>query len=86
MPNPQMPQFINPAAMGGFQQVRIPSEEERREIKRVQGLQVRTNAADMATKLLAGKDPTMAKWTSVAKTIELYITTDDSRDAGPARI
>lgn len=86
MPNPQMPQFLNPAALAGMQQVRIPSAEERAEIRRLQGLQVRTNAADMATKLLAGKDPTMGKWTSVAKTIELYITTDEANGAGPARI
>lgn len=36
-------------------------------------MQVRTAAADQATKLLAGKAPSMERWLKVAVVIERYI-------------
>ena len=36
-------------------------------------MQVRTNAANFATQLFAGKAPSPQTWSSIAKVIELYI-------------
>lgn len=67
-------------------QVRMPSQAEIDEVRRVQGLQIRTNAADQATKLLAGKAPTMTEWWSVAKAIELYILGEGPTSDSPAPV
>jgi len=55
MPNPMMDALRAAAAQpqGGI--VRVPSQTEIDEVHRVQGLQVRTNAAQMATNLLTAE-------------------------------
>ena len=53
--------------------MRVPSQAERDEVDLVRGLQIRTQAADMATKLLAGKAPNPTTWLLRAKMIEDYI-------------
>jgi hypothetical protein len=53
--------------------LQVLSEGQKAEIARVNGLQVRTNASDQATKLLAGKAPNMTEWVAVAQVIEHYI-------------
>jgi hypothetical protein len=56
-----------------LQQVHVPSDEQRREVEIVRAMQVRTAAADQATKLLAGKAPSLERWLKVAQCIENYI-------------
>jgi hypothetical protein len=54
-------------------QVQLPSEAQRQEVETVRAMQVRTAAADQATKLLAGKAPAMDRWLKTAGCIERYI-------------
>jgi hypothetical protein len=56
-----------------LQQVHMPSDEQRREVETVRAMQVRTASADQATKLLAGKAPSLDRWLKVAQCIENYI-------------
>ena len=71
-PQPMM-DALAAARLGPSGMVRIPSSAEQEEVKRVQGMQVRTNAANLASMLLQGKDFTPPGWTELAKVIELYI-------------
>lgn len=73
MPNPTMFNGGFPPGMVPAGVMRVPSQEERDEVKRVQGLQVRTAAAQMATTILANERPGAAEWTALAKVIEEYI-------------
>lgn len=80
---PQLAQILSGAGMA---QVRVPSQAEMDEVRRVQGMQVRTHAAEMATKLLAGKAPRMTEWWSVARAVELYIQDGSGTDDPPAPV
>ena len=73
MPNPNMMDQLRQAGMNNPTIVPIPSQAQRDEVVMVRNMQVRTQAADMATKLLAGKAPQMRQWRTVAETIERYI-------------
>jgi hypothetical protein len=66
------PMFGNPM-MPPLQAMGIPSEAQRREVETVRAMQVRTASADQATKLLAGKAPSLDRWLKVAQCIENYI-------------
>jgi hypothetical protein len=56
-----------------LQHVQLASDEQRREVETVRAMQVRTASADQATKLLAGKAPSLDRWLKVAQCIENYI-------------
>lgn len=74
MPNLTMEQLV---AMGGMPpqgMVRLPSEDEKRELLKVQGMQVRTQAASMASAMLQHRQTTPTVWLKWAKHIEAYIT------------
>lgn len=55
------------------QQAPIVTAEQKAEVEMVRAMQVRTAAADQATKLLAGKAPGMERWLKNASCIERYI-------------
>ncbi len=82
MTNPNMAALLGAAAQPQTGVMRVPSQAERDEVAKVRGMQVRTAAADQATKLLAGKAPKMTEWWATAKAIEEYILGDG--DGGPA--
>jgi hypothetical protein len=65
-------------------QVQMPSEEQRREVETVRAMQVRTASADQATKLLAGKAPSLDRWLKVAQCIENYILGLPQTESPPA--
>lgn len=65
-------------------EMHIPSEEQRREVETVRAMQVRTAAADQATKLLAGKAPSLDRWLKVAQCIENYILGLPQTESPPA--
>lgn len=71
MPNPQIPLSLLQGM--NAQQVQIATPEQRAEVELVRAMQVRTAAADQATKLLAGKAPAVDRWLKVAGCIERYI-------------
>ncbi len=73
MANPNLMESLARAQAAQSGMVRIPSQAERDEVVKVQGMQVRTNAANFATQLFAGKAPSPQTWSSIAKVIELYI-------------
>lgn len=73
--------FGNP--MSG--QVRIPSEYEKSEVARVQGMQVRTQAAALATQLLAQRQTSATTWDKWAYHIETYIKDGYGADFAPLR-
>jgi len=73
MTNPNLMQALAAAQAQQTGIVRVPSQAERDEVAKVQGVQVRTNAAGFATQLFAGKAPSPQTWSSIAKVIELYI-------------
>jgi hypothetical protein len=56
-----------------LQQMGILSQDQKREVETVRAMQVRTASADQATKLLAGKAPSLDRWLKVAQCIENYI-------------
>jgi hypothetical protein len=56
-----------------LQQMGILSHDQKREVETVRAMQVRTASADQATKLLAGKAPSLDRWLKVAQCIENYI-------------
>jgi len=70
-------------APGG--QVRIPSEAEREQVARVQGMQVRTEAARMATALLAQRQTSQTVWDKWTAHIEHYIQEGHGAGATPVR-
>lgn len=86
MPNPTMFNGGFPPGMVPAGVMRVPSQEERDEVKRVQGLQVRTAAAQVATTVLANERLEATEWTALAKVIEAYIWGEAEASAGPARI
>lgn len=86
MTNYASSQLANLMAGGGMSQVRVPSKAELDEVRRVQGLQIRTAAADQATKLLAGKAPKMSEWQAVASAIEHYIVGTGAPDGHPTSV
>jgi hypothetical protein len=67
-----------------LQQMPMPSEAQRREVETVRAMQVRTAAADQATKLLAGKAPALDRWLKVAQCIENYILGLPQTESPPA--
>jgi hypothetical protein len=66
----------NAAPMGALAAVRVPSQAERDEVARVQRLQVRTNAAALATQLLASHAPDLEEWIRAAQVIARFILED----------
>ena len=84
MRNPTVQELIAAQGMPAGGMVRIPSEDEKREIARVQGMQVRTNAASMACSMLQHRQTSPATWARWAATIERYIMEGaGSDDAAP---
>jgi hypothetical protein len=75
--------FSIPAG-AALQQVHMPSEAQRQEIETVRAMQVRTASADQATKLLAGKAPSLDRWLKVAQCIENYILGLPQTESPPA--
>jgi hypothetical protein len=69
----------------GQGQVRIPSEAEKAEVAKVQGMQVRTQAANMATHLLAARQTSQQVWSKWAIHIETYIKDGYGADFAPLR-
>jgi hypothetical protein len=55
------------------QQMRILSESEKQEIERVHGLNIRTNAANLATALVKDRGNSMSDWLAAARVIANYI-------------
>lgn len=84
MPNPQFPMHL--LENGGVQQRSILTPDEKAEIANVRAMQVRTAAADQATKLLAGKAPSMERWLKNASCIERYILGLPQIDIPPAGV
>jgi hypothetical protein len=73
-----MPEAIyQPGILNGpaipAQQMRILSESEKREVERVHGLNIRTNAANLATALVKERGNSMSDWLAAARVIENYI-------------
>jgi hypothetical protein len=84
MPN----QDINLAAMLGarmpMQVQQVPTKEQRDEVEKVRGMQVRTEAAKIAGALLSGKSPKATEFIQQCRVVELYITDgDDFGDSAP---
>lgn len=73
MTNLTIDQLIAAQGMPPQGMVRIPSDAERMEILRIQGMQVRTQAASMASAMLQHRQTSVAVWTKWAKAIEAYI-------------
>lgn len=71
MPNPQIPMHLLQGM--NVDQRAIVTPEQKLEVEIVRAMQVRTAAADQATKLLAGKAPALDRWLKVATCIERYI-------------
>jgi hypothetical protein len=67
-----------------LQQMGILSQDQKREVETVRAMQVRTAAADQATKLLAGKAPSLERWLKVAQCIENYILGLPQPESPPA--
>lgn len=84
MPNPQFP--IHLMGNGMMEQRSILTPEEKAEVQAVRAMQVRTAAADQATKLLAGKAPSMERWLKNASCIERYILGLPQIDIAPAGV
>lgn len=73
MTPPANPNLAALLGAGQLQAHPVPTQAQVEEVRRVQGLQIRTNAANMATNLLQGTSPTMSEWTMWARGIEAYI-------------
>ena len=72
---------------GGQGQVRqVLTPDEKAELANVRAMQVRTAAADQATKLLTGKAPSMERWLKNASCIERYILGLPQVDIPPAGV
>ena len=78
MTNPDIRQLQAAAMAGGLRQVPIVTEEQRREVAKVQGMQVRTQAAMLATELCKGKALDATDWLEWADTVERFITGADA--------
>lgn len=65
--------LLNAANRNGGAVVPMPSQAQRDEVARVQGMQVRTNAVTLAVQLLANQDDGLMKLINTAKSIEEYI-------------
>ena len=72
------------AAGGHFAQVPIPSREAADNVRRVEAMQVRTQAGAFASQVLAGKQPSVREWVAFARVVECYIRGEAIDDAGPA--
>lgn len=58
----------------GLAPVQYVTEEQKKEIALVRGMQVRTQAATLACQLLAGRSTEVREWAVLAKVIEEYIS------------
>ncbi len=65
---------------------RTPTAAEQVEIKRVERMNVRTQAGTFACQLYAGRSPTPDEWLAMARAIEAFIWGRDEADAAPARL
>ena len=52
---------------------RPPTSDQKAEAARVEGLQVRTNVASLATQMLAARGATEDEWVAFARIIETFI-------------
>lgn len=77
MADPNMRDLAAAAMAGGLRTVPIPSEAQRQEVARVQGMQVRTNAANLATEICKGQALDVTDWLEWAETITRFITGED---------
>lgn len=59
----------------------ILTPDQRAELARVQGMQVRTNAAQMASMVLQHQKTSEARWVKFARVIEAYIRGDIPADS-----
>lgn len=65
--------------------MRVPSEAERAEARRVLELQVRAQAASLATQLLAQRQTSLAVWDKWVGHIQFYILEGDNAGVPPVR-
>jgi len=73
MPNPNFPHQLAGNGMPAGLIRHVPSQAEREEVYKVQVMQVRTQAAGLATAMLANKGRTRETWDMWAEHIEHYI-------------
>lgn len=73
MANPSIEQLIAAQGFPNGGMMRVPSDEEKREVLKVQGMQVRTQAASMASAMLQHRQTSVSVWSKWAKHIEAYI-------------
>lgn len=72
MPPPQFdPRAL--LASPAMQQVAIPTQQQRDEVEKLQGLQIRTNAIQLAVALRSGKEGTVREAIADAAAIADYI-------------
>jgi len=86
MPPPNLPFGPVPPALMSGGMVNVPSPAQVEEAKKVMGMNVRTNAANMATQLMAGQPVRLDRWWAVAKGIEEFIKGGSFEDAPAARV
>jgi hypothetical protein len=72
-----------PNGAGQVMQRKIVTQEERDQMLQVQAMQVRTNAANLASQMLQHRQTSLANWTKWAEHIAKYIWEGVSAD-GPA--
>ena len=65
---------------------RPPTPEELEQVKRVERMQVRTQAGNWAATVLAGSTSTPAEFVELAAAMEAFIWGSDGAGAGPSRI
>ena len=73
MSNHAHPPFGLPPMPAGAGLVAVPSPEQRKEIERVQGMQVRTNAVQIAGQVMAGRGVDADELLSLAAAVAAYI-------------
>jgi hypothetical protein len=73
MPDANRLQDVLYRAAAPSEPMRLPSESEKREVERVHGLNIRTNAANLATALVKERGNSMSDWLAAARVIENYI-------------
>ena len=86
MDNGAVQRLIAAQGLAPAQMTRMPTEAERAEVMRVQMMQVRTQAANLASVLLQHRQTSLAVWDKWAVHIETYIMGDNPDDRTSASV